>query len=525
MIFPSGRPYWLVVCLTFNLCVAALPAAAQEAPKDVAAKETAPKDTPAKTGSGKDAIITRDLQATIGGRELAYQVTTGTLAVKTDEGKPRANIFFIAYTVKPQNGAPQRPLTFCFNGGPGSSSVWLHMGMLGPKRVKLDSDAAPNPPPYEVIDNPYSLLDITDLVFIDPVSTGFSRPAEGVEKGQFHGYEQDLRSVGEFIYLYVSRFDRWGAPKFLCGESYGTLRAAGLAGHLQQTYNLELNGLVLVSSVIDFQTIRFGTSNDLPYILFLPSYAATAWYHKQLPEEQQQRPLKELLAEVDQFAATDYTLALMAGSSLSEEKFNDIARRVAAYTGLSEEFVRRADLRISMSRFAKELLRDQDRTVGRFDSRYQGIDRDSAGESYDYDPSASGVFGAFTAAVNQYLREELQFERDQVYEILTGNVHPWSYRSFENRYVSATETLRQAMVKNPSLKVFVANGYYDLATPYFATLYSFNHLGLPKELRSNVDMEFYEGGHMMYVHEPSLVKLKEDLVRYYQQALVPEAKK
>lgn len=513
---PLRTPLAILALLATALTAGSLQA--QDA--DKAAPAEKPKESKeTKPAAGKNQLLTRSLTATIGDQELAYEVTTGTLAVKTDEGKPRANIFFIAYTVKPEKANKPRPVTFCFNGGPGSSSVWLHMGMLGPKRVKLNSDATPNPPPHEVIDNPYSLLDVTDLVFVDPVSTGFSRPADGVEKQQFHGYEQDIRSIGEFIYLYISQFERWGSPRFLCGESYGTMRAAGLAGHLQSTYNLELNGLLLISSVIDFQTIRFTETNDLPYILFLPSYAATAWYHKRLSDELQQKSLEELQKEVDQFAATDYTLALMAGSSLPEDKFNEIAKRLASYTGLSEEYVRRADLRISMSRFAKELLREENRTVGRFDSRYQGIDRDSVGESYDYDPSASGVFGAFTSAVNQYLREELDFEREQVYEILTGKVHPWSYGSFENRYVTAAETLRQAMVKNPSLKVFIANGYYDLATPYFATIYTFNHLGLPKELRDNVQMAFYEGGHMMYVHEPSLVKLKEDLVKFYEQAL------
>lgn len=479
------------------------------------------KQQPKKEGgeTPKLEIITRERTAVIDGRELAYEVTTGTLAVKTDEGKPRANMFFVAYTVGHAQQGTKRPITFCFNGGPGSSSVWLHLGMLGPRRVKLPADPVSAPPTTEVIDNPYSLLDVTDLVFIDPVSTGFSRPAEGVEKKEFHGFQQDLRSVGEFIYQYLSRFDRWSSPKFLLGESYGTLRAAGLAGHLQSTYNLELNGIILVSSVIDFQTIRFGAPNDLPYILFLPSYTATAWYHKRLDESLQSKPLKEVLADVERFAITDYTLALMAGDTLSDERFDAIAKQVALYTGLSADYVRRSNLRITMSRFAKELMREEERTVGRFDSRYRGIDRDAAGESYDYDASAAAVFGAFTSAVNQYLREELEFEREQVYEILTGNVHPWSYSTFENRYVSATETLRSAMVKNPHLRVLVANGYYDLATPYFASVYTFNHLGLPKHLRGNVELTFYTGGHMMYTDEPSLKQLREDLLQFYKKAV------
>lgn len=480
------------------------------------------QEKPAKKDDGtkhQHQLVTRERTAVIAGRELAYEVTTGTLAVKTDDGKPRADMFFIAYTAGDKQQRARRPITFCFNGGPGSSSVWLHLGMLGPRRVKLPADPVAAPPPAGVIDNPYSLLDVTDLVFIDPVSTGFSRPAEGVAKKEFHGYQEDLRSIGEFIYLYLSRFDRWSSPKFLCGESYGTLRAAGLAGHLQSTYNLELNGLVLVSSVIDFQTIRFGTPNDLPYILFLPSYTATAWYHKRLDASLQQKPLKDVLAEVERFATTDYTLALMAGSTLTDEQVDATAQRVALYTGLTPDYVRRANLRISMSRFAKELMRDQDRTAGRFDSRYRGIDRDGVDDTYEYDASAAAVFGAFTSAMNQYLREELEFDREQIYEILTGNVHPWSYSSFTNRYVSATDTLRSAMVKNPHLRVFVANGYYDLATPYFATIYTFNHLGLPKQRLGNVEMAFYEGGHMMYVDEASLKQLRDDLLRFYEKAL------
>lgn len=455
----------------------------------------------------------------IAGKTIAYTATVGTLEMKSDDGKSKAEIFFTAYTRDDAQEQIQRPITFCFNGGPGSSSVWLHMGMLGPKRAAFPEDAKPVPPPGELVENQYSLLDITDLVFIDPVSTGFSRPAKGENKQQFHGYDEDLQSVGQFIYFYASKYNRWLSPKFLLGESYGTLRAAGLAGHLQDRYYMDINGIALISSVLDFRTLSFDVNNDLSYILFLPSYAATAWYHKQLPRELQNQELEKVLVEAEQFAMNDYAQALLKGAMLSKADRKAIAQRYARYTGLSAEFVEQSNLRISMSRFGKELLRNERRTVGRFDSRYVGIDRDAAGERSEYDPSAAALFGSFSAALNHYLRAELKVESEKVYEILTSNVHPWSYKRFENSYVDASDTLRKAMSRNPYLNVFVASGYYDLATPYFATDHTFNHLALDPALRENLSVHYYPGGHMMYVHEPSLQKLRRDLERFYHASL------
>jgi carboxypeptidase C (cathepsin A) len=457
----------------------------------------------------------------IGGQALRYSATAGTVVLKKEDGTPTASIFYIAYVKQGVTDASTRPLTFAFNGGPGSSSVWLHMGSLGPKRVLMEPEGAPTPPPYRFIDNEYSILDVTDLVFIDPVSTGYSRAATDAEARNFHGFTGDIQSVGEFIRLWTTRNARWTSPKFLAGESYGTTRASALSGYLQETLGLNLNGIVLISAILNFQTTSFAVGNDLAYPLFLPTYTATAWYHKKLPKDLQSAGLKEAIAESRGYAAGDYTLALMKGDAIPAAERRQIAQRLARLTGLSATFIDESNLRVPIFRFTKELLRDERRTVGRFDSRMKGIDSDAAGERPDYDPSYATVQGPYTAAWNQYVRSELKFETDLPYEILTGRVRPWSYREYENRYVNVAETLRQAMTQNPSLKVFVANGYYDLATPFFAAEYTFNHMSLDPALRANVSMGFYEAGHMMYTQLKSLQQSKEDIAKFVASCLPP----
>jgi carboxypeptidase C (cathepsin A) len=490
---------------------------------DAADKKDAKDEKDEKDEKDKEPepVVTHS-NVTIDGKNIAYAATAGKILMKTDEGDPKAHVFFVAYTVEPEKGAPPRPVTFCFNGGPGSSSVWLHLGMLGPVRVKLDSDAGTLPPPTQLIANPYSMLDVTDLVFIDPVSTGFSRPAEGENKNQFHGYMQDLRSVGQFIHDYTTKYARWRSPKFLLGESYGGIRAAGLSGELRERYNMELNGIVMISAVIDFETLMF-RGIDVPYALFLPSYAATAWYHDALDDEMQDKSLEEVVAEAEKFALGPYLQALAAGDSLDEDDREEIIERTSELTGLSEEYLDAANLRVSMGQFGKELLRKRSLVVGRFDSRYVGKDANTLGEVAEHDPSADAVFGTFTAGLNDYLRTTLKVEEDRVYEILTSNVHPWDYSSFANRYVDASETLQHAMTHNPYLKVYAACGYYDLATPVFAMEYTRDHLGLAPEVRERFTMGYYEGGHMMYAHEPSLEKLRDELVEFYAGALPPAA--
>ncbi len=475
----------------------------------------------------KDVIVQSQHTVTVNGQELSYTVTTGTIVLKEEvekeekaEGeKAKASIFFIAYSKNDVADTAQRPITFSFNGGPGSSSVWLHLGVLGPRRVDNHDVDSPVLPPYRLVNNEYTLLDETDLVFIDPVGTGFSRAVPGEKPKQFYDFKKDIESVGDFIRLYVTRYRRWNSPKFLIGESYGTTRAAGLSGYLQERYGMYLNGIMLVSSILNFQTARFTIGNDLPYILFLPTYTATAWYHGRL-EPSLQADLAQTLAEVEAFALNEYTLALMQGAALSPERQQEIVQKLARYTGLSAGYIARTNMRIGIHRFCKELLRAQRRTVGRLDTRYVGIDRDAAGEYFENDPSYAAILGAYASTFNDYIRRDLAFESDLPYEILSFKVFPaWQYAQNQNSFVNVAETLRQAMTMNPALKVHVANGYYDLATPYMATRYTFTHLELDPSLQSNISMSFYEAGHMMYVHLPSLAKLKETLAAFVRQAI------
>lgn len=459
---------------------------------------------------------------TVDGVEIRYTATAGTLLLKEEDDTVKASVFYVAYTRDDVKDVGSRPLTFSFNGGPGSSSVWMHLGMLGPRIVQMNEDGSAPPPPYKLRENPHSVLDVTDLVFIDPVGTGYSRPAPGEKPDQFHGYKQDIESVGEFIRLLTTRLKRWSSPKFLIGESYGTTRAAGLAGHLLERHGLVFNGVMLISTILNFQTARFTVGNDLPNLLFLPTYTATAWYHGQLPADLQARPLRQVLDEVEAFVMGEYALALMRGDSLPAADRADIAAKLARFTGLDASYVERTNLRVDIFRFTKELLRDQRRTVGRLDSRFIGIDRDAAGEMFEFDPSYSVIQGLYTATLNDYVRRDLRFESDLAYEILSNLYQKWDYSNVQNQYLNVAETLRQALTQNPFMKVFVANGYYDLATPYFATQYTFNHLQLDQALHGNISMGFYEAGHMMYVHPPSLVQIKHDLAGFIRQSVAAE---
>lgn len=474
----------------------------------------------------RDNLVVTHHETTILGKKVKYTATAGTMVLSEEavgegekagkfEGiKPRAEVFFVAYELDGVKDKSKRPVTFSFNGGPGSSSVWMHLGLFGPKRVELDDDGYPAAPPYRLVENEVSLLDVTDLVFIDPVSTGYSRPAEGVKAKDFHSVDTDIESVGSFIRLYTGRYDRWLSPKYLAGESYGTTRAAGLAGHLQQRHGLYLNGLILVSAILDFSTARFGPGNDLPPLLFLPTYAATAHYHGCLDAELQAMPVAQFLERVEAFVHERYAPALFLGDGLPENDRREVVALLARYTGLSEAYIEQTDLRVDIFRFTKELLRESGRTVGRIDSRYTGVDRDSAGERFEFDPSMSATQGPYTATLNDYVRGELGFKTDVPYEILANLYMSWSYKDVENRYLNVAETLRKAMSINPFLRVHVANGYYDMATPHYATMHTFAHMGLTPEQRQQVSMSFYEAGHMMYVHRPSLLKMRDELERF-----------
>lgn len=461
--------------------------------------------------------VTAQRTVTIGDAELAYTATAATLHLKDGDGKARASIFHVAYTRDDADPA-ERPITFAFNGGPGSAAVWLQLGTFGPRRVELPDAAVPAPPPHRIVDNEHSILDRTDLVFIDPVGTGFSRSVGEGEDADYHSLEGDLSSVVDFIRAYLGRSGRWASPRFLAGESYGTTRAAGLAGALQRE-GIVLNGIALISPVLNFQTIFFETGNDLPYVLYLPTYAAAAWYHRAV--EDRPAELGPFLEEARQWAMDVYGPALMRGAGLAADARAEVVRDLARFTGLSPTYLERANLRVSIGRFARELLRDRGQTIGRMDSRYLGYASDGVGEALTQDPSLDGPYGPYATAINDYLRRELGYETDDKYEIISFKVNEsWKF-DVDKRFgfPNTAETLRLAMLQNPHLRVFFANGYYDMATPFFASEHTARHLGAEPHLQANITEAWYEGGHMMYLHPPSLAKLREDLVAFYDDAL------
>jgi carboxypeptidase C (cathepsin A) len=447
----------------------------------------------------------------IGRAAVSYRAVASTTTLRSEAGEPRASIFSIAYTRTGADGHSARPLTFVFNGGPGSSSTWLHLGLVGPRRIEVGDGPTPPLPPYELVDNDASLLDESDLVFIDPVSTGYSRAAEGQDVKQFHGFREDLESVGEFIRLHTTRAGRWKSPKFLVGESYGTTRAAGLAHHLQERHGMYLSGVGLISAVLLFQASLPGPGNDLPYVLALPTYAATARYHACL--EPSPASLQEFASEVEDFAFGEYAAMLLQGSRVSAEARESVLERLSGCTGLSRTFLDEADLRVTPGRFFKELLRSRRRIVGRLDTRFTGIDADAAGEMPEYDPSYAIIQPPFTAAVNAYIRGELGFESDLPYEVLNPErVKPWTFGDdATNKYLDVASMLRQAMSRNRDLKVLLASGYYDMATTFAAAEWTLDHMRIDPSLRGNVRKTRYEAGHMMYIHPPSRERLAEEL--------------
>src|ERR1700730_17528778 len=432
------------------------------------------------------------------------------------KGKPKAQIFFVAYLLEDVGDAATRPVTFAFNGGPGSASVWLHMGGIGPRRVVLSDRGEALPPPAKITDNESTWLENTDLVFIDPVSTGFSRPVRGEDPKQFYGYKQDLASVGDFIRIWTTRYSRWSSPKILAGESYGTTRAAGLSQYLQDRYGLYVNGIVLISSVLNFQTLEFEPGNDVPYPLFLPSYAATAWYHKRLPPDLQQLSLRDVLSQTEAFSSAEYLLALARGSSISQGDTSHVANQLSKFTGLDASYLQQENLREPIERFTNDLLKSQNRSVGRYDSRFTGIRLHPGTDSEDFDPSDEAVNGPFTAAFNDYVRRELNFETDLPYETI-AEVNPWNLA--ENKYLDVATSLKEAMSRNPYLKIWVCCGYYDLATPHFAAQSVVRGMNLDPAIRENIQFTFYESGHMLYIEREARGKFKDDLERFLTVAL------
>jgi carboxypeptidase C (cathepsin A) len=495
-------------------------------PARVLAQEKEAKPAEAKPAAEaappKEESVITEHSIRIGSQTIPYKAISATILLKDDTGEATASIFYMAYTHSDVKDLSQRPIAFLYNGGPGSSSVWLHMGAFGPRRV-MTADAAPTPPaPYRLTDNANCLLDRADLVFIDPVGTGFSHAVGKAKDKDFWGVDQDAKSLAQFVTSYVNRNSRWNSPKFLIGESYGTFRSAALVNLLQSQNGMDFNGVVMVSTVLNLGTISFNPGEDMPYIYYVPSYAATAWYHKALKD----RPadLTSFLAEARRFAATEYADALMKGSKLSPAEKADIAHKLSRFTGLSEDYLIKAQLRVNLPQFMQELQRSRGLTTGRLDARFSGLTYDLLGEYADYDPQDKAVTGAFTAAFNQYVREELKFGQDKTYKILSEDAaRSWDWKHRGGGYgfpgsPNVEGDLIDAMIANPHLQVQVENGIYDLATPFFATEYTMEHLLLPEKLQSQIHMEYYDAGHMMYVRDDDLTKLKNNVAAFIDAA-------
>ena len=503
-----------VVVLLF--LVALLPVArAADAPatqpkKDVAKPQTQPV-------AEKLSVTEHELK--IGETTLKYRATAGTMPLKDEAGKARANFFFVAYEKFADEPLDKRPITFVFNGGPGAAAIWLHMGTAGPKRVELSPEGYPSTPPYRLIDNTSTWLTQTDLVFIDPVGTGYSRAAEGVKGEEFYGVQQDIDSVSEFIRLYLVKSQRMASPKFVAGESYGTTRAALLSEHLLDRQGIALNGVILISTVLSFQTISPSEANELPYQLYMPTYTAAAFYHQKLASELQ-GDLQKTLKEVKKWVTDVYAPALLQGDRLPEDQRKAIVTAMARYTGLTETFIEKSNLRINPGVFEKTLLENRRQVIGRFDARITGAAMDQVSTHPEHDPSLSRYVGIYSQTFNEYVRKNLKFESDLMYEYLSGRVQPWNWgRGANGGWLYVGDNLKSAIVKNPTLKVLVCSGYFDLATPFFATDYTISHLDMPAELRKNIKQTYYEGGHMMYHYSKSLEKLNGDVKAFMESAV------
>lgn len=444
--------------------------------------------------------VVRDLTAA----GLQFSVESGRLPIINDKGEIEALVFYHYYRKK--DGGANRPLIFSFNGGPGSPSLWLHLGALGPYRVQMEPNGDMPAPPFQLVENPATWLNFADICFIDPVGTGYSRGKDEETSKKFWSVKGDIESCGEFIRLFLTRKERWTSPLYLAGESYGTTRAAGLAGHLVER-GIAFNGLMLVSSIMNFQTARFNKGNDLPYPLHLPTYTATAHYHGKITGD-----LQKLIADAREFALGPYWTALAQGSNITPTERARIRKKLSRLTGLTETYLDQCDLRPDIWKFCKELLRDQGRSVGRLDTRFQGIDDTTHGvnEGPEHDPSMSLLMGPYTALYNHYCRTMLGYETDLEYHVFRGIKKPWDWGSAGEGHPDTSDALRRAMGRNRYMKVFVASGYYDLATPFFATEYTVSHLGLDATLHDNITIGEYEAGHMMYIHEGSLAKLADD---------------
>ncbi len=462
----------------------------------------------------------------IDGKLINYTATVGTLIQKNEKDEPIASFGYTAYVKEGEADAGKRPVTFSYNGGPGSASIWLHMGVMGPRRIAVNDPNSNGPAPYQLQDNNYCLLDVSDIVMMDPIGTGISRAVGKSKNADFWGVEPDIKSVSEFIKNYITENERWNSPKFLLGESYGTFRSAGVADYMQDRLGISVNGIVLVSSVLDIRTLAFQPGDDLPYIVNFPTYAATAWYHNKVPNKP--ADLQPFLKEVRDFASGEYAAALIKGDALGADEKERILNKLVTYTGLSKDYWNNANLRVSQPQFSEELLRTTHEEVGRLDSRYKGISQDPLSEFAFNDPQDYSISPAFTSAFMNYYTVELKVPKDKTYN--TGAYmlsdfswdwkHPRSNGFFGNASSPNTgPDLVNAMSNNPRLKVLVLNGIFDLATPFYGTEYTFDHLGLDKKIKNNISMKYYEAGHMMYIHNASAAAFKKDVSDFINASL------
>ena len=463
-----------------------------------------------------DNVSTTQHTITVDGKTIAYTAHAGTMIIRDDNGKPKGSVFYIAYTADKADAAT-RPVTFFFNGGPGSASIWLDMGIMSPKHPNMGPEGHEPAPPYDLVDNPNTPLDVTDLVQVDAMMTGYSRPAPGVKASEFTGAQNDIKMFGQFIRNYLDKYDRWASPKYLFGESYGTFRSAGLASELQETEGIELNGIMLLGTVLDMQNISPSTTNDIAYATFLPTYTASAWYHKKLPAALQGESLKQVVDQSRQYAFGDYLTALAKGNTLTQTERTAVAQKVAQLTGLSQQFILNTNLRIDAGMFRTELLRDQRLMLGRYDTRLTGINGNPASQRQDYDPSDVAPSSAFMAAFMRYLHDDLKYTSNLQY-YMGGHTGRWDYTGtnpgFGTGYPTESESLRLAMAKDPYLHVMVGAGYYDTATPFANAEYTFWHLGFDKTYSDRVQFKYYESGHMAYLNQASAKQLKADIAHF-----------
>ena len=495
--------------LLFNFFISGL--YAQASPPVVASDTTMPK---------ADKFITKH-NTKIDNKPISYTAIAGTLVLKNEKDEPIATVGYTAYIKDGETDMTKRPVTFVYNGGPGSSSMWLHLGVIGPRRIVVNDPDLNGPPPYKLEDNNYSILDVSDIVLIDPVGTGLSRAAGKAKNADFWGVDQDIRSVSQFIKQYTTDNERWNSPKYLLGESYGTFRSAGVADYLLQNMGIAVNGVVLVSSVLDIRTLSFLPGDDIAYIVNLPTYAATSWFHNKIPNKP--ADLQAFLKEVRTFTSTEYAAALIKGDLLPAAEREQVLNKLVAYTGLSKDYLDKANLRVLQPQYSKELLRNEHQAVGRLDARYKGVSQDLLGEFAAADPANDAISPAFISTFMNYYMGELKVSKDRTYNTsaysLQGFNWDWKHAASNGLFGDAASPntgvdLANAMSTNPHLKILVLNGLYDLATPFYGTEYTFNHLGLESKLKNNITMKYYEAGHMMYVNNTAAAAFKKDVAAF-----------